>query len=124
MGTRRPDPRITLTEANRSALVHMADHCSGRSPRARRARIVLLAAEGWSNAQICQELGCTAQTASCWRRRWLARGLEGMNYARRAIRPPSYVATASGRTFRERTAEQHHGPRRHCPPTPYRDPRP
>lgn len=36
----------------------------------RRARIVLLAARGWSNAAIGREVGCDVKTARHWRGRW------------------------------------------------------
>jgi hypothetical protein len=38
-----------------------------------RARIVLLAAEGWSNAAIGRELGCADNTVAKWRNRFKER---------------------------------------------------
>jgi transposase len=36
-----------------------------------RARIVLLAGDGWNNLQIARELGVDDETPGHWRRRWL-----------------------------------------------------
>ena len=49
---------------------------AGTTPQrvARRARIVLLAAEGYSSREIAQQLGVSTHTVSLWRRRFQAGG--------------------------------------------------
>ncbi|HEX4812849.1 MAG TPA: helix-turn-helix domain-containing protein [Nonomuraea sp.] len=53
----------------------------------RRARIVLLASEGWPNTKIAAELGCSVATVSTWRGRYAARGIDGLFDAPRSGRP-------------------------------------
>jgi transposase len=53
-----------------------------------RARIVLLASCGHSNAEIARRIGCTDDTARKWRRRWDPRvGVESLDDADRCNRP-------------------------------------
>ena len=46
---------------------------------ARRARIVLLAADGLSNLAIAEKLGVSRLTVGTWRRRFAERGIEGLD---------------------------------------------
>lgn len=46
--------------------------------RARRARIVLAAADGWSNRRIAADLGVDPSTVGLWRRRFAEDGLDGV----------------------------------------------
>ena len=57
-----------------------------------RALIVLMAADGASNATIVEELGVCVDTARKWRARFCANGIEGLADARRSGRPPVYSA--------------------------------
>jgi transposase len=43
-----------------------------------RARIVLLASEGWTNQEIAAELEVKEQTVGLWRKRFIERGLAGL----------------------------------------------
>ena len=56
----------------------------------RRARIVLLAHQGWPNAQIARELGCTVTTVRAWRRRFARRGMPALADRPRSGRPEVY----------------------------------
>jgi DNA-binding CsgD family transcriptional regulator len=73
---------VRLTSEQRGALAEIA-----RSPRtpslARRARILLLAAEGRSNTDIALAVGTSRATVQQWRSRFAAEGLAGVS----AIRP-------------------------------------
>jgi transposase len=51
---------------------------AGRQGLARRARIVLLAADGLENKDICAELEVDANTVGKWRRRYAERGMDGL----------------------------------------------
>ncbi|MFF4875448.1 MULTISPECIES: helix-turn-helix domain-containing protein [unclassified Micromonospora] len=53
-----------------------------------RARIVLLAAEGLSNAEIGRQVGMTRQTVISWRARYGARGIDALADLPRSGRPP------------------------------------
>lgn len=55
---------------------------------AQRARMVLLAAEGLSNAEIARRLGVTRPTVVLWRNRYLAGGVGALGDLGRSGRPP------------------------------------
>jgi transposase len=42
----------------------------------RRSRIVLLAADGWSNTRIARAVGASVPTVALWRRRFIQGGVE------------------------------------------------
>src|SRR4029453_228903 len=70
-----PEDLHTLRQWSRSSSV--------RAGLAARAKILLLAAEGLSNTQIAQQLGCSRPTVILWRRRYAHTRL-----ARLAANPP------------------------------------
>ena len=55
-----------------------------------RARIVLLAAEGFPNKEIAQRLYTTPQTVCKWRKRFYEEGLGGLEDRPRSGRPPVF----------------------------------
>ena len=55
---------------------------------ARRARIVLLAAEGWSNRDIAERVGMHYNQVGVWRKRYGEFGLAGLR-RQRAPGPPA-----------------------------------
>jgi transposase len=57
-----------------------------------RARIVLLAADRWSNAAIAAQVGVGVDTVRTWRGRFAARGLAGLRDRPRSGRPPRFSA--------------------------------
>jgi transposase len=69
---------VTITPDEREALEAMVRSQRGRAADARRARIILLLADGCSYTEICERVGCTAPTVSLWKRRFLARRLAGL----------------------------------------------
>ena len=73
---------LRLSRAERRALEELARH--PRTPSiARRARILLLAADGVPDSEIAVSLGTTRATVAQWRHRFAAEGLAGVT----AIRP-------------------------------------
>ena len=57
-----------------------------------RARIVLLAAEGWTNTRIASRVGMCVDTIRKWRHRWwLEPGAQSLGDAKRSGRPPSFT---------------------------------
>ncbi|MDX6312438.1 MAG: hypothetical protein QOF44_1902 [Streptomyces sp.] len=54
---------------------------------ATRARVVLLAAEGFRDAEISRRLGVSRQTVGTWRHRWQSAGLAGLQQRPRTGRP-------------------------------------
>lgn len=57
-----------------------------------RARIVLGAADGDTNAQIARDLGVHLDTVRKWRRRYCADGLDGLRDRPRPGRPHGFTA--------------------------------
>lgn len=70
---------ITLTDAERRELERLSRRRKTGQGLARRARIVLLAAEGLENKQIAQEVKATANTVGLWRNRFAERRFEGLH---------------------------------------------
>ena len=64
---------------------------------ARRARIVLLAAEGRSTRSIAEEVGVQPRIVSNWRRRFAEHGLGGLKDLPRATKKPIYGKTTNKR---------------------------
>lgn len=55
-----------------------------------RARVVLLAAEGWSNKEIGEHLHLPRQIVSKWRKRFHERRLDGLQEQTRRGRPRAF----------------------------------
>src|SRR5579864_6940377 len=76
---RGPKPRpIELTEEERAKLVELARRQKTANAVARRARIVLAAADGLGNTAIANTLGVGRATAEKYRSRFLRRRLDGL----------------------------------------------
>lgn len=77
MPTGRPLAELTLSPAERDQLVAITRSRSLPHPLVRRARIILLAAEGCSNTTCAEELGLSKPTVGTWRPRYLAQRVQG-----------------------------------------------
>jgi FixJ family two-component response regulator len=66
----QPQP-IILTEGQKKMLLQLARRATSTQRLARRARIVVAAAEGYNNEQIALRLGINRETACLWRGVWL-----------------------------------------------------
>jgi transposase len=55
-----------------------------------RAKVVLLAAEGWTNKEIGEYLHLPRQIVSKWRKRFHEQGLGGLQERPRRGRPPAF----------------------------------
>jgi putative transposase len=89
MITGRPKPTIALTEEERLQLTSFATSRSLPHGLVVRARLVLMAAEGVSNATIAARLDLSPQSVCLWRKRYLDRGLQGLHEELRPGRPRS-----------------------------------
>jgi transposase len=102
----RVGPTVSLTEEQRTELERLA---RGRTVEVRvseRARMVLLAAEGWQDKQIAETLGCERRTAGRWRRRFLETGVAGLKRDRpRGGRPSTARAAIESEVVRLTTQE-------------------
>lgn len=79
---------IVLSEAERSELQARARGRTLRAEDGKRARVVLLLADGHSYAEIEQRVDCSQRFIKSWRQRFLKDRLDGL-YARHQGRKPS-----------------------------------
>jgi transposase len=83
-------PPLTITDAERAELQRRVRGHTTPQRAAKRARIVLLAAEGVPNRQIAPMVDMNEHTVAQWRRRFEAEGLAGLQDRKRPGRPLVY----------------------------------
>ena len=81
-------PALMLREGDRKRLADLARLPSVPSGLAKRARMVLLAADGVPNAQIARAVGVSRPTVIGWRERYELGGIKGLEDEPRSGRPP------------------------------------
>lgn len=86
----RVAPAVTLNAVTEATLQHLERAPSTPQGLAQRVRIVLAAAVGQTNQQIAATLRLPEVTVGKWRRAFTARGLDGLEDARRSGRPPKH----------------------------------
>ena len=97
MPTPSPD-RIVLTDTQRGDLDRLVRAGRTEQRLVVRARIVLLAADGWPNARIAASLDICQDTARTWRHRWCAApGVSSLGDAKRCGRPAVFTAVRVAR---------------------------
>jgi putative transposase len=69
--------RVILSEKEQEALVQITKRHRSEQQHAQRARVILAAAQGTSNAEIARGLGIDVNTVRLWRDRWV--GLQGID---------------------------------------------
>ena len=74
----RPTVEIVLSELERSELTRLARRHKSARDLAMRCRIVLLAADGCTNTEIAEQVGCHKATAGKWRNRFSVDRLDGL----------------------------------------------
>jgi transposase len=79
--------QLTVSPADRVELERRVRSQTGQARDAKRARIVLLAAEGRSGVEIAERVGVSEPTVIKWRRAYAERGLAGLVDAPRSGRP-------------------------------------
>jgi transposase len=87
LGMPRIAPPITLTEAQSQQLQRTCRAATSSQAQVVRARIVLLAAQGWPNDEIAHELGTNKMTVCKWRGRFAHSGMAGLEDGARSGRP-------------------------------------
>ena len=83
----RPAPALVLRPGDREELERWARASTVPASAAKRARIVLLAADGVANTRIAELVGATVTTVLGWRDRYQSKGLAGLADAPRSGRP-------------------------------------
>lgn len=81
---------LEINEEERAELEHRVRSHTTPQRAARRARVVLLAAEGMANRQIAAEVGMDEHNVSIWRRRFDQERLAGVDDRPRSGRPPVF----------------------------------
>src|SRR5258706_13787617 len=89
-------PALVLREGDRKRLGDLARLPSVPSGLAKRARIVLLAADGTPNAQIARTVGVSRPTVIGWRGRYAAGGIRGLEGVPPSGRPAGAHQTSGG----------------------------
>ena len=95
---------VVLSEKEQEGLARMTKRHRSEQQLVLRARIVIAAAQGHSNAQIAHELEINVDTARLWRDRWV--GLQGIDLDTLSIAERLQDAPRPGTPPRI-TAEQH-----------------
>lgn len=88
-----PGPKpitISLTAQDRLDLEAVIRQATSPQRDVFRAQIVLLAADGYNNTEIADEIGCQRKTARKWRDRFADAGRAGLTDEPRPGRPPIY----------------------------------
>ena len=89
----RVAPDVELSEEERSVLEGLVRSRRTSVRLSQRAQMILLAAEGRQNKEIGLQLGIGRAAVSCWRRRYLESGLEGIRHDLPRGAPPRKVDT-------------------------------
>lgn len=108
----RPNTVVVVSEVEAKQLAAVVRSRSLPHSLVRRARIVLMSAEGISNQTIAERCGVSVPTISQWRRCWRERGLGGLHGELRPGRPRSFddeqVATLMRKVLRSRPPHATH----------------
>ena len=80
-------PPLVLSAEQRGALERRVRSGRGRADAARRARVILLLADGCSYAAIAGMTGASSRTIALWKQRVLADGLAGLTAQHRGSKP-------------------------------------
>jgi transposase len=88
---------IALTTAERATLASWVRSGKTEHRLVERARIVLLASDGWGSRAIAREVGCARGVVSRWRVRFAKERLAGLADAPRSGKPKTYGADAARR---------------------------
>jgi len=78
MALGRPVPPVILTAKMKEQLTSLAGSRSFPHGLVRRAKIILMAADGMSNQAIAQKTHLSRPTVGLWRKRFIEQGLEGL----------------------------------------------
>lgn len=73
---------ITLSNEERKTLQRWARSRTAAARQVSRAQMILLAADGWENQEIADELGVHRTTVATWRKRFAAERLAGIDHER------------------------------------------
>jgi DNA-directed RNA polymerase specialized sigma24 family protein len=81
---------IRLSSAENAELERRAAKYTLPYFQVQRAKMILLAAEGWNNDEIASRLGTRRDVVSMWRKRFFAERLAGLEERARPGRPRTF----------------------------------
>jgi len=90
--TGRPKPELTLSDEEREQLLRWSRRAKSSQVLALRSRIVLGCGDGLDNKTVAERMGCSTNTVSKWRARFLTDRLDGLVDEPRPGRPPTITA--------------------------------
>jgi transposase/transcriptional regulator with XRE-family HTH domain len=90
--TGRPKPKLTLSDEERGQLLRWSQRAKSSQALALRSRIVLGCGDGLDNKTVAERMGCSTNTVSKWRARFLTDRLDGLVDEPRPGRPPTITA--------------------------------
>ena len=90
--TGRPKTPLVLSDEEREQLTRWARRRKSSQALALRCRIVLACGEGLDNKAVAERVGCSANTVSKWRARFLDARLDGLTDDPRPGRPATVTA--------------------------------
>src|SRR5258708_24769627 len=119
-----PSTSLVLTADQRSGLEARVRSGRGRADAARRARVILLLADGCSYATIVTMTGCSSRTIALWKQRFVEDGVAGLAAPHHGSQPtlPTPALETRLMTWTRRPPPPTAPPR--APPPPRRDARP
>lgn len=85
--TGRPKAELVLSVEEQEQLRRWARRATSSQALAMRSKIVVAAAEGLSNNEVAERVGCEPHTVSKWRRRFVEQRLDGLGDEKRPGRP-------------------------------------
>ena len=97
----RPKLELSLSPGQKQELQRLVKAPSTPQKRVRRARIVLLAAQGLESSRIAQELRTSPTTVGLWRQRFIDLGLAGLEESPRPGRPSTIDPAKARRAITE-----------------------
>lgn len=90
--TGRPKPALILSDEERDQLLRWSRRAKSSQALALRSRIVLACGEGLDNKLVAERVGCSTNTVSKWRARFVEHRLDGLVDEPRPGRPPTITA--------------------------------
>ena len=90
--TGRPKTELILSDEEREQLLRWSRRAKSSQALALRSRIILACGEGLDNKSVAEQVGCSANTVSKWRARFLEPRLDGLVDEPRPGRPPTITA--------------------------------